>query len=473
VIAYLECSTGVSGDKLLGALIGAGFDPEILREALASAGLGRVTVDVSCDSCGAIGLSVAEESPPRRSPADIRAAFERAAIPEPARMDALRVLEALVHAEATVHGVPPEQVHLHEIGASDTIVDVLGVVLGLHTLGIEELNRLARRARQRHRQDRARPAARPAPATARLLEGVPVEPGRVGGELTTPTGAALVATLAASFGALPAMTLRRIGTGRGTREHRPPQRVPVFPRRTAAEAADDVVVLETNLDHLTAEEIAVAAERLLQAGALDVWLTPIVMKKGRPATLLSVLAPFGDAGDFAGRIIAETGTLGVRMLPAERHTVPRDIAEIGTPLGTARFKTAHLPDGTRALRVESDDAVRLSELHGTPVDVMARKLETEASRVTGIQPMRQRPSSADTNPRPEALRAPRRPAPARSPRPPRARRRHVRPDPPRRVQRAADRAAGGSSPRSATDACGERFAERGSRGSPSGASRSP
>lgn len=398
MIAYLECSTGVSGDKLLGALIGAGFDPDVLREALTSAGLGRVAVDVSRDSCGAIGLSVAEESPPHRSPADIRAAFERAAIPEPARMDALRVLEVLVHAEATVHGVPPEQVHLHEIGASDTIVDVLGVVLGLHTLGIEELivSPVALGSGTVETAHGLLPV--PAPATARLLEGVPVEPGPVGGELTTPTGAALVATLAASFGALPAMTLRRIGTGRGTRDIGLPNVCRCFLGERLPEAADDVVVLETNLDHLTAEEIAVAAERLLQAGALDVWLTPIVMKKGRPGTLLSVLAPVEDAGDFAGRIIAETGTLGVRMLPAERRTAPRDIADIETPLGTARFKTAHLPDGTRALRVESDDAVRLSEQHGTPVDVMARRLEAEASRVTGVQPMRQRPSSADTNP---------------------------------------------------------------------------
>ncbi len=398
MIAYLECSTGVSGDKLLGALIGAGFDPDVLREALASAGLGRVAVDVSCDSCGAIGLSVTEESPPHRSPADIRAAFERAAVPEPVRTNALRVLEALVHAEAAVHGVPPERVHLHEIGASDTIVDVLGVALGLHTLGIEELivSPVALGSGTVKTAHGLLPV--PAPATARLLEGVPVEPGPVGGELTTPTGAALVATLATSFGALPAMTLRRIGTGRGTRDIGLPNVCRCFLGDRLPEAADDVVVLETNLDHLTAEEIAVAAERLLQAGALDVWLTPIVMKKGRPATLLSVLAPFGDAGDFAGRIIAETGTLGVRMLPAERRTAPRDIAEIETPLGTARFKTAHLPDGTRALRVESDDAVRLSELHGTPVDVMARRLEAEASRVTGVQPMRQRPSSADTNP---------------------------------------------------------------------------
>jgi len=398
VIAYLECTTGVSGDKLLGSLIGAGFDPALLRESLASAGLGSVTVDISRDSSGAVGLSVTEESPPHRSPADIQAALERAAVPEPVRADALRVLEALVHAEAAVHGVSPEQVHLHEIGASDTIVDVLGVALGLHALGIDEfvVSPVAVGSGTVETAHGLLPV--PAPATARLLEGVPVKQGPVAGELTTPTGAALIITLATSFGTLPAMTLRRIGTGRGTREIGLPNVCRCFLGERLPEAADDVLVLETNLDHLTAEEIAVAAGRLLRTGALDVWITPVVMKKGRPGTLLSLLAPAGEAGGFADCMIAETGTLGVRMLPVERRTAPRDIAEIETPLGTARFKTAHLPDGTRVLRVESDDAVRLSELHGTPVDVMARRLEAEASRVTGIQPMRQRPSSEETNP---------------------------------------------------------------------------
>ena len=196
------------------------------------------------------------------------------------------------------------------------------------------------------------------------------------------------------------MTLRRVGVGCGTRDLGMPNVCrlllgePMPPRSDA----EDVVVLETNIDHLTPEELAVAAERLRQAGALDVWQTPIVMKKGRGGHAALGPAPAADAPRLADRVIAETGTLGVRLMPAARRLVERDVAEVETSLGTARFKTAYLPDGTRALRVESDDAARIAASHDLPVDETARILERDAARATGVQPMRQRPSSETTNP---------------------------------------------------------------------------
>jgi hypothetical protein len=162
---------------------------------------------------------------------------------------------------------------------------------------------------------------------------------------------------------------------------------------------EDIVVLESNIDHLTAEELAVAAERLREVGALDVWQTPIVMKKGRAATLLSVLVQPADAAALAERVIAETGTLGVRIVPAERRVVERDVAEIETPLGTARFKVSRLPGRGRVLRVESDDAARLAQEHGMSVEEVARELEVAAEQATGVQAMRHIPSADDdTNP---------------------------------------------------------------------------
>ncbi len=293
-----------------------------------------------------------------------------------------------------------EDVHFHEIGAADTIADILGVSLALYHLGVLDLvtSPVAVGSGTVMTEHGELPV--PAPATALLLRGMPVVPGTAPGELTTPTGAALLATFATGFGTLPPMTLRRVGVGCGTRDLGTPNvcRLLLGEPMPPASDAEDVVVLETNIDHLTPEELAVASERLRQAGALDVWQTPIVMKKGRAATLLTALAPAADAARLADRVIAETGTLGVRLMPAARRLVERDVAEVETSLGTARFKTAYLPDGTRALRVESDDAARIAASRNLPVDEAARILERDAARTTGVQPMRQRPSSETTNP---------------------------------------------------------------------------
>ena len=403
MIGYLECSTGVSGDKFLGALIDAGFDLNALRDALSSAGLTDVVVDAGRAPSGGIsatGITVAESAPPHRSWRGIRALLEDAPLPGPAREGALAALDRLARAEASVHGVALEDVHFHEIGGADTIVDILGVALALHYFDIDQLvvSPIAVGSGTVETAHGTLPI--PAPATAALLEHIVVTAGPVPGELTTPTGAALVAAFATSFGLMPPMTLRRVGCGRGSRD----LGIPNICRFFLGEAAhiepgyESVAVLETNLDHLTGEEIGLMADRMRGNDVLDVWLTPIYMKKGRPATLLSVLVVAAEAPRLAERIIAETGTLGVRIVPAERRTMLRDVTEIETTLGTARFKVAYLPDGTRTLRVESDEARRLSAVHGIPADMISRMLESEAFVITGIQPMRQRPSSQTTNP---------------------------------------------------------------------------
>ena len=403
MIAYLDCSTGVSGDKLLGALVHAGFDVGRLRDALASMGLERVEVAaverVSSGVAGS-GITVAEPGAPRRHWRELRGLLACADVPEPVREHALAALGALAEAEAEVHGVAVDDVHFHEIGAADTIADVLGVALGLHDLGITGLVASPVAVGDGTVVTEHGELPVPAPATALLLRGMRVVPGQASGELTTPTGAAVLATFATGFGLMPPMTLRRIGVGVGTRDIGMPNvcRLLVGEAETPAPGLDQVVLLESNIDHLTPEELAVAAERLRDAGSLDVWQTSIVMKKGRAGTLLGVLAPAADAPRLAERIIAETGTLGVRMIAAERRLVDRDVAEIATSLGIARFKTACLPGTGRVLRVESDDAARIASERGMPVAEAAAALEAEASRATGVQPMRQRPSSETTNP---------------------------------------------------------------------------
>jgi len=404
MIGYLDCSTGVSGDKFLGALVGAGFDLDRLREVLAAIGLeGVVVKSTRCISGGlsAIQITVSEPGSPRvRHFAEIRDLTASAPMPEPARDGAMRALTALAEAESRFHGVPVDDVHFHEIGAADTIVDVLGVALALHDAGVTSIvaSPVAVGSGTVTTSHGEMPV--PAPAAAILLEGLPIVPGTAGGELTTPTGAALLRTFVTAFGLVPPMTLRRIGVGCGARDLGMPNVCELLLGEVIEKdyEHDDTVVLEANIDHLTPEELAVAAERLRRFGALDVWQTPIVMKKGRAAIMLSVLVRNADVRRSADRVIAETGTLGVRIIPARRRLIERDVAETTTSIGTARFKVAYLPDGTRVLRVESDDAARIAAERGIGVDEAARILETEAAEITGIQPMRQRPPADETNP---------------------------------------------------------------------------
>lgn len=403
MIAYLDCSTGVSGDKLLGALIGAGFQPQRLRDALAALGLAAVRLETAaCRSHGVtgVGLTVSEPGAPRRHYRELRDLLAGAQVPERARHGASRALAALAEAEASVHGVSVDEVHFHEIGAADTLADILGVALALDDLGIEALvcSPVAVGSGTVMTEHGELPV--PAPATAALLAGVPITAGRAGSELTTPTGAALLSAFASGYGPVPPMTLRRTGTGCGTRDIGTPNicRILVGETLPPAEGYDHVVVLESNIDHLTPEELATAAEALRAAGALDVWQHPIVMKKGRAATLLGALAPDDAAPALAERMIVLTGTLGVRMLPADRRLAERDTAEVETSLGRVRFKTARLPDSTLVLRAEADDVARLASETGRAPDEVARIVEADAARATGVQPMRQRPSTQETKP---------------------------------------------------------------------------
>ncbi len=382
MIAYLDCAaTGISGDKLLGALLAAGFRIDDLRTALAPLRLADAVTIVKRRTGGlaAVGVEVAEKPGlPLRTLPELRDAVRAADAPEPARAAAERILLALAEAEAQVHGVPLEEVHFHEVGAADTVVDVLGAALGLHALGVEELvcSPIAVGSGTVAAAHGVLPI--PAPATALLLRGLPVVPGAATGELTTPTGAAIVRTLAASFGEPPPMRVTGAGLGAGTRDLGVPNVAqllvgePMAPQ-PAPDGTERVTLLETNVDHLSPETLAYACERLLEAGALDVWQTPIVMKKGRAAYLLSALAEPVTAADIARTIIRETGSLGVRVVPAERFVAWRTVVELDTPLGRARFKVWRAGDRT-GCRVEHDDAARIARERGLPIMAVEHEL---------------------------------------------------------------------------------------------------
>ena len=384
MIGYLDCSTGVSGDKFLGALLDIGtqsgaFTADHLRGIVGQLAP-EATVDVErvvSRGVTATGVRVhAAHQPHSRTWGDIRTLIEAADLPGRVRETSLSAFRALAEAEAGVHGGTVDSVHFHEVGAIDSIVDMVGVCAGVHALGIERLIVSAVAVGSGTVETSHGTLAVPAPATATLLLGVPVLGGPATGELTTPTGAALLHAVADEFGPLPALSISKIGYGAGTRDIGVPNvcRLSLGTLATPSDAVDTVlepvVVLETNIDHLSAEELAFCAEELMLAGALDVWQTPIVMKKGRSATMLSVLCAAADATALATRTIALTGSLGVRELPMQRHVTPREQFEVDTPWGPIAVKS-----GGGRIRPEHDAVARIAREHGIAYAVVVATVQ--------------------------------------------------------------------------------------------------
>ncbi len=387
MIGYLDCSTGVSGDKFLGAVLDVGetsgdFTAEHLRAIVASlAPEARVAVErVVSRGVTAVGVRVtAAHEPHSRTWADIERLIHAADLPEPVRDAALRTFEALAEAEAAAHGVDPADVHFHEVGAIDSIVDIVGVCAGLHALGVTELavSRIAVGSGTVETSHGVLPV--PAPATAALLVDVPVVAGPAEGELTTPTGAALVTTLASGYRIIPPMTPLGIGYGAGTRDIGCPNVCRIILGDPAppdpALTAETVTLLESNVDHLSPEAVAFAAEQLLSAGALDVWQTPIVMKKGRLAVTLSVLCAAEAAEALASRLVALTGTLGVRRTELPRLVAEREVVEVETEWGPARVKL-----GAGRARPEHDDVAAIALRTGLSYAHVADAIRAAAER---------------------------------------------------------------------------------------------
>ncbi len=385
MIGYLDCSTGISGDKFLGALLDLGtqsgaFTADDLRAIVARLAPEAVVAVERVVSRGVTATGVRVTTAPDAEPhsrtwADIRALIEAAALPDRVRTTSLAAFEALAVAEAGVHGTDVDRVHFHEVGAIDSIVDMVGVCAGVHALGIDRLVVSEVAVGSGTVETSHGTLAVPAPATAALLIGVPILGGPATGELTTPTGAALLGALADEYGPLPTLTIERIGTGAGTRDIGCPNVCRLSIGSTAdGLTPETVAVLETNIDHLSAEQLAYAAEELLAAGALDVWQTPIVMKKGRLAVTLSVLTDESTAATTAARIVALTGSLGVRVTPQQRFISKRDVVTVETPWGPARAKV-----GAGRVRPEHDDVARIARTHGLEYDEVAGAIERLAS----------------------------------------------------------------------------------------------
>jgi uncharacterized protein (DUF111 family) len=360
-VAHFDCFSGISGDMALGALIDAGVDLEAIRAGLDSLGL-PIRLSVERVVRGGIAATYArveapEEHKHRHLP-QIEAILSRGRLTERQRDLALRIFRGLAEAEAAVHGVP--------------------VAIGLDLLGVERFSSRSVPTGSGMVQCAHGLMPVPAPATARLLQGVPLASTSIQNELTTPTGAAILATVVTEWTDSPSLTVERIGHGAGTRNLPAQPNVLRLLVGTAADApnpdeSDTVWVLETNLDDVPAEVVGYTFERLFEAGALDVWAVPIQMKKNRPGVLLSVLAPEGRTATLETILFRETGTFGVRRYTVQRHKLRRESCTVETPWGPIRGKRGWR-EGLNLVTPEYEDCARVAREHRVPLREVYKRI---------------------------------------------------------------------------------------------------
>jgi len=386
-IAYFDCFAGISGDMILGALIDAGLDIQALREGLEGLHLSGYELQVSRVGKGVIEATdvqvVVSDDVTERRIADIEAIVRGSELPDEIKEASMAVFRRLVTVEAEIHGTAPEDVHLHEVGGTDAIVDVVGAILGLSLLGVEKA--YASRLPLGHGFVRCAHGLLPlpAPATLELLKGVAVTQVDVEGELVTPTGAAILTTLVEEFGLFPQMTVENIGYGAGKGEFAFPNVLRMLVGTTSpqlAESREMVVLLETNLDDMNPEFYDHIMDALFAAGALDVYLQPIQAKKNRPAVLLSVLCHPQVAEELSSVIFAETTTLGIRRQAMERVCLSRETVTVETPFGQVRIKVAKLGEKTINLAPEYEDCRRLAVENRKPLKEVYAAAEAAARR---------------------------------------------------------------------------------------------
>ena len=421
-LLYFDCFSGAAGDMILGALLDAGLPLDDLRDALGSLALDRESVwteRVTRAGVSATKLHVRGEGPSadhapgrdqapdseqshdhshqhgpeyahegerahehghgeRRTLAEIVRLIDGAALSAPAKQRAQSLFAQLAEAEAAIHGTPADKVHLHEVGALDSIIDIVGTVYALDALGVDRivaspLNVGSGSIRSAHGLYPV-----PAPATTHLLQGAPIYSGPQHGELVTPTGALLVTGYAESFGSLPPMRLERVGYGAGTRDTEDTPNVlrVLIGESDESRPAHRVVVMEAEIDDMNPQIFGTLMNRLLADGALDVYYTSIQMKKNRPGILLSIIAPPAARERLTTVVFRETTTIGMRHHEMDRECLERESLTVETPLGPVRVKSARRNGELMNASPEFEDCARIAATHSRPVkDVQAEAMK--------------------------------------------------------------------------------------------------
>ena len=398
IIAYFDCFSGISGDMVLGAMVDAGLDAELLRREIDKLELGDVKLHFSAterhriaatraeveveggplatadeqhqvtDGTDAAAGSVHDHSHVHRNVEEVMDVLRMSRLDEEVREKAIEIFRRLAEAEARVHGVATDEVHLHEVGAADALVDIVGAVAGLRLLGVEQVFSSPLRCGSGFVQCAHGRYPVPVPAVMELCSGVPLIQTDATSELITPTGAAVITGLAASFEPPPEFRLRGVGYGAG---RRPGREIPNLLRIRIGEtegvlARDQAVLVEANIDDMNPEVYGYLFDRLLVGGARDVYVTPVHMKKGRPGSLLSVLADPEHLDRVADIVLSETTTTGLRYHYVERRKLERSSVTVETAYGSVRVKTASF-DGVARHAPEYEDCARLARQKTVPI----------------------------------------------------------------------------------------------------------
>jgi len=374
-VAYFDCPSGAAGDMILGALLDAGVPLDALRAELARLPLEGWTLTAHEVHRGAFRATKAEvEIDPRAHPhhrtlGDILRIIGAAELDARVKADATRIFTRLAEAEARVHGTTVEAVHFHDVGAVDAIVDITGSVAGLRLLGVEAVHISALPIGGGMAGGPHGKIPVPGPGTAELLKGVPLVDTGVRAELVTPTGAAILTTLAASAGAMPAMTVRAIGYGAGTMELATPNVLRCFVGETAGGPGiqESIVQVETTIDDMSPQLYEPLMDRLFEAGAVDVFLTPVIMKRSRPGVVLTALCPPDRLPEVSRRLFEESSTIGVRYAERRRAILPREVVTLPTAYGRLPFKVSRLEGRIVTITPEFAEVVRIAREKGLPV----------------------------------------------------------------------------------------------------------
>lgn len=384
-IAYFDCFSGISGDMILGALVDAGLDFEILKNELQKLSIADYEIKhekmikkgIACTKVSVITDSEID------SPAKMIELVEKSALSDDVRQKSKEILYRMGEAEAKVHGETKSEiqnpkskiknVHFHELSSIDTIIDVVGAIIGIKELGIDKVYSSPLNVGSGMIKIKHGILPTPGPATCELLKGISVYSSGVEAELTTPTGAAIISTLAVKFGQLPPMKIEAIGYGTGDFELKQQANLlrVIIGKSQKNEYEEDVItLLETNIDDLNHEIYEYCFERLFEAGALDVYLTPIIMKKSRPGITLSVIADLDKVDELIAIIFSETTSIGVRLQEMRRKKLPRETMEINTELGKIKVKkviyegkTKIIPEYEVCKKIAKEKNIPLKEVY--------------------------------------------------------------------------------------------------------------
>ncbi len=394
-IAYLDCFAGASGDMLLGAIVDCGISIETLREALKKLPLEGYQLDVERSRRGAIAgtkvkvLVDSNAHQPHRGLKDILAILDESDITANVKERATKVFALLAKAEAKVHGVSVADVEFHEVGAVDSIIDTVGVIIGFELLGIDKIYASPFTLGSGYINTQHGLLPVPAPGTLEIISAsnaptVPPPPTTTPvGETVTPTGAAIICSLAVFE--RPPFVIDKVGYGLGSRDHPElPNTLRMWLGHTAEGPSRDLRLLQTNIDDMNPEIYGYLMEQLFTEGALDVWLTPIQMKKNRPGTILSVLSPIDKEATIVERILRETSTLGVRSQPFSRYEADRWTESFDTSFGTVRVKIKGLNGRRISVAPEYEDCRRIALDTGLPLQEVYRRVETEVRAQIGL-----------------------------------------------------------------------------------------